>query len=533
MTGMRLFSTTFSQAPRRLAQAGGLLAAALVAAGCGNNYRPTVTPVPPNGPPAQVASYAVAVSAPSPSTPGIATIIDYSGDSVMAEAPIGVGPIAFTIDVSATTGYTYNSDHTITNFPVTPSLQQKNELVTTLNGDAVPVNLDASGLGLWIGNLTGNLADIFTGSPQTYKQSVPLSPATTPVFIAGTPTAAAGQREYVINQNIANSTGVECNLTPTAEPNGTAVPIEVSNYNADEPSIPVGKCPVFAVQSFDQRRLFVLNRGDDTITVINSQANALDDCMPSQNQNNQWVTCHPTIQLPAGSGPVYAEYNQAKSQLVVANFDGGTISVIDVPMDQYGNDANTYTNSNCATYADCGAITGGFGTVHTITVGNTATPNPASVTVLNDGSKAYSANQNDTADGKNGTVTVVNLTTYTVEKTLTVVGHPRTVVSTQNSGYNKVYVASPDSYLITVISSSPSVVDTIGATVQTQANVVDVRTTTQAGQTQSFATYAGTLSISNANFSSRVPGFGQPCNQPGVPAPTGSQTQLQACQAIP
>jgi DNA-binding beta-propeller fold protein YncE len=33
----------------------------------------------------------------------------------------------------------------------------------------------------------------------------------------------------------------------------------------------VGKCPVFAVESPDGKRLFVLNRGDDTISVINAR----------------------------------------------------------------------------------------------------------------------------------------------------------------------------------------------------------------------------------------------------------------------
>ena len=131
---------------------------------------------------------------------------------------------------------------------------------------------------------------------------------------------------------------------------------------------------------------------------------------------------------------------------MVANYDGGSISVIDVSLDEYGNDSAT------------------FGTTYTIPVGNTATPNPASVTVLYDGSKAYTANQND-GSGRNGTVTVVNLSTHTVEKTLTVVGHPRTVVTTQNSEYSKVYVASPDSPYITIIESSPTVTDLIDTTV--------------------------------------------------------------------
>ena len=80
------------QARVRLVQAGAALVAAALVAGCGNAYRPVVTPVNPSGPAAQPSSYAVVVSAPSPTTPGIATIIDYSGDTVMADAPIGPGP---------------------------------------------------------------------------------------------------------------------------------------------------------------------------------------------------------------------------------------------------------------------------------------------------------------------------------------------------------------------------------------------------------------------------------------------------------
>jgi hypothetical protein len=156
--------------------------------------------------------------------------------------------------------------------------------------------------------------------------------------------------------------------------------------------------------------------------------------------------------------------------------------------------------------------------VITVKVGNTATPNPASVTILQDGSKAYTANQNDDSGTGNGTVTVVNLYTYTVEKTITVVGHPRTVVNTQNSEYSKIYVASPDSPFITIIESSPTVTDLIDTTVLVEGTVVDVRTTSQT------ANGGG-----NNNYSSRVPGYGQPCNLPG----SASLVSLTACQATP
>jgi DNA-binding beta-propeller fold protein YncE len=186
------------------------------------------------------------------------------------------------------------------------------------------------------------------------------------------------------------------------------------------------------------------------------------------------------------AGPVYAEYNQATAQLIVADYDGGTISVIDVSEDEYGNDSPT------------------FGTTYTIPVGN----NPAAVTVLADGTRAYTANQTDQ------TVTIVTLSSHTVEKTLPITGHPRTVVSTQNSQYGKVYVASPDSPYLTILRTDLDIVDT---TVLVEGNIVDVRVTTQNGTT------------GNNDTVSRRPGFGQPCYLPGA----ANSATLVSCRMLP
>ncbi|HEY1900795.1 MAG TPA: hypothetical protein VGG56_00060 [Terracidiphilus sp.] len=498
------------QTRMRLVQGGAALVAVTLIAGCGSTYRPVVTPVTPSGPEAQPSSYAVVVSAPSPTTPGVATIIDYAGDSVLALAPIGNGPVTFTIDEVAANGYTVNSDGTLSNFPISTQLQAKLVEYTTLPGTADPVNLFSPSSGLFAADLTGNVADIFSGFPQAFKLAIPVAAA--PVTIAGPSTI--GQRNFAISQNIATPTGVECNTTPTAEPTGSADGIELSTFTLSS-NIPVGKCPVYAVDSPDAKRLFVLNRGDDTITVINAQDNSLDNQCPAPtgcvNQSGQTYFTHPVLPLslaavtatgitpPNGTagmsqtaGPVYAEYNAATGQLVVANYDGSSISVIDVSEDQYGNDSPT------------------FGTTYTIPVGN----NPASVTVLADGSRAYTANQTDQ------TVTIVNLSSHTVEKTLPVTGHPRTVVSTQNSQFGKVYVASPDSPYLTIVRTDLDIVDT---TVLVEGNIVDVRVTTQNGST------------GNSNTVSRRPGFGQPCFLPPSlePAPTGTQTALDVCRTQP
>src|SRR5271157_5062353 len=95
---MRVLNMEKGRLRTLLAQTGAALAVSALVAGCGDNYRPVVTPITSSGPPAQPASYAVVVSSTGTSTPGVATIIDYSGDTVQAIAPIGPGPIAFTID---------------------------------------------------------------------------------------------------------------------------------------------------------------------------------------------------------------------------------------------------------------------------------------------------------------------------------------------------------------------------------------------------------------------------------------------------
>jgi DNA-binding beta-propeller fold protein YncE len=534
---MRLFRMNFCQTHRRLVQAGVAFTATALVAGCGNNYRSTIVAISSSGPAAQVTSYTVVVSSTSTAAAGNATIIDYSGDSIMATASIGPGPTAFTVSSGGSEGYTYNSDGTISQFPVSSSLQQKQVSSSTIPSTAQLVNLFSPASGLWAADLCGTdpstaacpwdtnpltmnygAMDVLTGNPPDLIYNVPLAP--TPVMLAAA--SSSSGRYFAISQGSNTDTAnlkpgnvtsaVACNLSPsTVGVNGTVTGIETSNY-ATDPPIWVGQCPVYALGNTDGSRLFVLNRGSDTISVINTSENELDENCAATNQDGQKINCpvngtlplslaslnatnappncnftaDPTCGgMPSVAGPVYAEFNSAKNQLVVADYDGGTISVIDASLDEYGNDGPN------------------FGTTYTIPVGK----NPASVTVLYDGSRAYTANQADQ------TVSIVELSSYTVKKTLVgITGHPRTVVSTQNSTQGKVYVASPDSNILTVIRTDQDIVDTIISVV---GNIVDVRVQTQNGVS------------GNVTDVSRVPGYGQPCNLPG----TKYEDSLTACQA--
>src|SRR6202453_3487170 len=262
---MRLFSMSLGQARMRLVQGGAVLATVALVAGCGSTYRPVVTPITPSGPAAQPSSYAIVVSAPSTTTPGIATIIDYSGDSVLALAPIGTAPVTFTIDEIGGNRYTLNRDGTLRNFPISSTLQAKQVEYSTLPPTANPVNLFSPSSGLYAADLTGNVADVFSGSPEAFKLSIPVS--SVPVMVVGPSTVA--QRQFTLSQNIPGATGTECNTAPTAQTTGSADGFELTTLTVSS-NLPVGVCPVYGVESLDNSRLFVLNRGDDTVTVINA-----------------------------------------------------------------------------------------------------------------------------------------------------------------------------------------------------------------------------------------------------------------------
>jgi hypothetical protein len=473
-------------------------------AGCGSNLRPTTTPIVGTGPASQPQASAFVVSSPSPTAQGIGTVIDYSGDTVMATAPIGPGPVTFTMN-TGTEAWTLNADGTVSNIPVSTQLQSKNVFFSTLNPiptsgtfaglDPIVALFDGS-VGLFALDDNLNQVDVLSGSPAAaFKLVIPVDQ--TPVTMVG---VTGSTRYYTISQQTPYGTACNNPANYPSLPAGAADGIETNTYTRSS-QIQVGVCPVYAVESPDARRVYVLNRGSDTISVINSQNNAINQCTPGVNQNGQPYTCHSTLplstaavtatgisptnpataNLPATAGPVYAEYNPATAQLVVANYDGGAISIIDVSLDEYGNDSPT------------------FGTTYTVPVGN----NPASVTVLADGSRAYVANQSDS------TVSIVTMASHTIENTLAVTGHPRTVVSTQNSIYGKVYVVSPDSDNVTIIRTDQDIIST---SVLVQGNAIDVRVTTPDG------------SSPNVNLVSRLPGAGQPCFLPLSELPAASIT---------
>lgn len=498
---------------RTVGLAVGAVSAVLIATvSCGNQYRPVVTPINPTGPAALPSASIMVVSQPglqllqtgshSPcpnataySTPSVFTLLNFSGDSIVAQANGGNGPLTFSLDASGSTGaFAPNCDGTLTTAPPTStSLLTKNVLNSTLLVGSEPTNTLLANGNLYVTEIglhgptclsTNCVAQLTssTGGVEALKQEIPVAPSL--INLTGYTT---GERIYTISQGTTGGTQPawgDCDNPSAVTATGEADAIE-TNSNTISARLPLGKCPVYGFMTQNTLRTFIMNRGSGNVTVINSQLNAIDQA-------------HPTITLPfcpgtaaagftcaAGSpasgpvGPVYADYYQTGQILVTANYDANTISIIDVSLDALQNDSAT------------------FGTVlATVPVGL----HPVEVAVLQDGSRVYVANQGDIASGTTGSVSVVNLTNYTVEKTIPLTSNPHAIAAIYNYPIGKVYVASQNSPFLTVIRTDT---DIVSATPEVQGNIVDMRVNTQ---------YPGQSSTSAQNYQteSRSVGSGAP-----------------------
>ena len=265
-----------------------------------------------------------------------------------------------------------------------------------------------------------------SGFPAAVRLEIPVT--ATPVNLVGN---YQTQRIYAISQG-PNATQQSCT---SAAGNGSITAIEMAT-NTISAVIPAGVCPVYGVMSEDNRRTFILNKNSGTVTVIDSQQNQLDR----------------TITLPAGPNgltpqPVWADIYTVGSILAVASAQSDTLTLINVSLDSFGNDSP------------------GFGQIlATVPVG----ANPTSVAVLQDGTRAYVANHDD------GTVSSVSLTSNTVLATIPVAGHPISIAATTGTPTGKVYVASPDSNILTIIRTDE---DTISNSLVLTGSGIQVRVT--------------------------------------------------------
>ena len=428
--------------------------------GCGSNYRPVVAAINPVGPSSQPQKFAIAISSPSSTSPGLVTIIDFSGDTVLITANIGVSPQYLVLNSAGTTGYTLNGDNTLNAFDISTSLIASQISEVTLLAGVQPVSIFPQGTTTYVTQTANNTVAEYQGGTAALGLKQQLS-IVKPIYVVG---INAAPRVYALSQGDGTATNPplavaidSTSLTPTA-------------------SIPVGNGPVYGIMTADGKRVFVMNKTAGTVSVINAQSNALDSFTSP-------TTGTATSTIPVGTAPLWADFAPTLSEMVVANAgsgtNNGTLSIISIPLCSA---ASQTSNPNCDTNNPVDAV--GFGTVlGSPTVGI----NPIMVSVLQDGTRAYVANAGDasqsctttsstgvvTANG-NCTVSVVNLKSNTVTATIPIAGHPTYIAATTGTPTGKVYVVCSDSRDMTVIRTDTDSIDT---TIPLQGNGVAVRVT--------------------------------------------------------
>lgn len=428
----------------------------LGAAGCGDVFRPPVSSISPVGPAAQPTHYAVVISDPGAGQPGLFTMVDFSGDTVLNTTAIGVAPQYLILASSNTQALVLNQDGSVNSFGITESLLSNEVLRSTLfagaNANSIFPALEST---YFTEPYTGSahapsIAEA-QGSPPSVKQE--LTVPANPIFIAGT---ASSTRVYAISQGATPGTSI-----------GSVTAIQATTSTISN-TFNVGVNPVYGVMTPDNNRAFILNKGSNSVSVINVNTNQLD-ASPTANP------------IPVGGGPVWADLYYQGSLLVTANATGNSISIISIPICSI---VALPTNPACDASNPTDAA--GFGTVlATVPVGT----DPQMVTVLQDGTRAYVANTNP---GGTGSVSVVNLGTYTVTKTIPFDGvlnsdgsqninhgpacHPNFINSTAGTPTGKVYVTCADGNFMTILETDT---DTVRTLINLQGKAVQMRVTSQ------------------------------------------------------
>jgi hypothetical protein len=394
-----------------------------------------------------------------------------------------VDPYYLILNSGGNTGFTLNSDRTLSSFDIDTTLLTSQVLQSTLPPNACPLAIFPEGPSTYITNSATNPGPCasstggpnailqFVSSPLNLQQQLTVDPAFSPIYTVG---VASAPRVYAISQS--NTGGP-----------GQVNTIETASNTVDPNPIPVGRGPVYGIMTGDAssaaKRAFILNQTDGTVSVINAQTNLPDN-----------VPAPATNPIVVGANPLWADTAPVRNEIVVANAGDGTtpgsVSIISVPLCSATVQPN---NPNCDLNSPVDAI--GFGTVlANVPVGI----NPVMIAVLQDttNSRAYVVNSGNRSlpcaaptaalPLGNCTVSVINLATNTVTATIpipqsTIVGstpningHPTYIAATSGTPTGKVYVTSPESNFMTVIRTDTDAVDT---TVPLQGNGVSVRVT--------------------------------------------------------
>lgn len=382
----------------RLAGVAFSLSIALLLTGCGDTFRPIVTPFPVSGvdPQAQRSAFVLSQGTPQPGTttcadgsavpcPGGSTEIDVPGDTNVGNRVQGRSPWHAQIGTSASSLYVANRDsNTVTFFA--PFLSGSSLTTISLPPNSQPVFINSTETAsIYVAESGTNKVGVIASGASQLSQEIDVG--TTPVALAETPDSS---RLYVVNKGSGNVTVI---ATLDKKVLGT---------------IRVGSNPVWAVATEDSKFIFVLNRGSNTVSVLGTSNNQAE-------LGEIAVGASADVDMPLDN-PMF--YDKVAKRLYVANSTDNTLSVFDTS-------SLAMTPPTLPTEIKPQsplALPTGSG--------------PVSVAPLSDGSRVYTGNIG------NGTVSILDARSLTLRKTLS--AGRRVVAVAASPDASKVYAAVPD-----------------------------------------------------------------------------------------
>ena len=374
--------------------------------GCGDTFRPVATPLPQPSPDPQTFRVAVMTACElggqglTPCNPaGVtsqASDMNASGDSVDGVVPVGLSPVFALVQNSGIIA-----------------------IVTTADFDNDTISQHADAHSITAGQAPSVSAPTTIGLPPG-AHPISLASAAGFVYVAefgrrvvgvlgGFPLAL--QSEIQVGTNPVNLAALpnSSKIYVVNRGENSVTVISTANNNAVA-TVPVGSSPVWAVASADGSRVFVVNQGSGSVSVIDATSDSV------------------IATLAVGTSPNYAVFDGRNQRVVITNPGSNTVSVI---------------NADPTSPA--------FKSVTNVAVGS----NPVSVTALADGTRLYVANT-----GSNS-VSVINSLSLAVSKTISLSSTitaadqtPSPVWIASDSESLKVFTANRDSRNASVILTS-------------------------------------------------------------------------------
>lgn len=259
-------------------------------AGCGDQFRPTITPVvKPGGDPSNLGQ-AVVLST-NPSGSGSNMHIDTSGDTNVGVVSVGANPVF--LAKGGSRALVVNGDGTVTLYI---ALLPTSTVVTTSVLPAATSGQVAAGVGvngnLYVANMGTNDVSVIPIVGTVANAAVPVG--SQPVSVAGSIglTGVGATKMYVVNNGSNNVT------------------VFSAVDNSFIKTITVGSQPIWGVMSTDTGAVYVVNQGDGTVSVIDT---GIDSVITT---------------IPVGASPNFAYFDSSLKRVYVTSTGSSTLSVI-------------------------------------------------------------------------------------------------------------------------------------------------------------------------------------------------------------